>query len=208
MKPTSIEGAWQQLQQDYNLSAHQMAQFNTYFQELLATNELHNLTAITNPVAVIFDHFYDSLALSKVMDLTKVRGIADVGSGGGFPGIPLKIMYPELPVVLIEVTVKKVQFLERMCDLLEFDLITVYSLDWRTFLRTTEFNVDLFCARASLQLDELGRMFKPGCVYHDAKLVYWASKEWDLSLLPANLHSHVFSYNVGRKERQLVEITR
>lgn len=208
MKATSVEGAWQHLQQDYHLSAEQIGQFKLYLQDLLATNEEHNLTAITDPIAVIYDHFYDSLALSKIIDLTSIRGLVDVGSGGGFPGLPLKIMYPQLPMVLVEVTVKKVQFLERMCDLLNLDLITVYSLDWRTFLRTTEFDVDLFCSRASLQLDELARVFKPGCVYRDARLVYWASKEWDPALLPAHLHSRVFSYKVGRKERQLVEITR
>lgn len=207
MKSFPLDQAWQVLVQDYGLTKTQEAQLRIYFDELVEANELFNLTAITQPSSIIFDHFYDSLALSKFFDLKKHRGLADVGTGGGFPGIPLKIMFPELPVVLIEVTIKKVRFLERMCDRLNLDLITVYPLDWRTFLRTTEFDIDLFCSRASLQIDELARLFKPGCTYKDAQLVYWASKKWKEEEVPAGLYCKSFRYEVASKQRQLIEIS-
>ena len=71
------------------------------------------------------------------VDLNKVKVIVDVGSGAGFPGIPLKILFPHLGIILIEVNKKKQRFLQTVIRILELKDIEVCGLDWRTFLRKT-----------------------------------------------------------------------
>lgn len=163
---------------DNHLNEAQAAQFLTYLEELQSYNEMINLTAITDPIDIIERHFQDSLALLPFLKKTPTATIVDVGSGGGFPGIPLKIALPELSVVLIEVTQKKVTFLQQLIQKLDLQKIEIFSQDWRTFLRHTQKNVDYILARASLDVSELLRVFKPSSPYRSATLVYWASQHW------------------------------
>ncbi|MCI0575640.1 MAG: 16S rRNA (guanine(527)-N(7))-methyltransferase RsmG [Chloroflexi bacterium] len=94
------------------LTAGQLAHFARYQELLLAWNERLNLTAITGPADIQVRHFLDSLSCTLVTgDLTGQR-VVDVGAGAGFPGLPLKILYPGLQLVLVESMVKKTRFLE------------------------------------------------------------------------------------------------
>src|SRR5436853_7858957 len=77
-----------------------------------------NLTAITDPEEVWLKHFLDSLSLLSVYDQSQTR-LLDIGSGAGFPGLPLKIVRPEWQVTLLEATGKKVTFLRHIIDLLQ-----------------------------------------------------------------------------------------
>ena len=123
-------------------------------------------------------HFQDSMRITQFIDFSAIKSVCDVGSGGGFPGIPLAILLPEIKITLLEVNNKKVTFLQTVIDELELTNCNVNTLDWRTFLRQAPSAIDLFCARASLKPDELIRIFSPSCAYKDAQLVYWASKNW------------------------------
>ena len=76
----------------------QAVQFEKYFKILIETNKVMNLTAITEFKAVVEKHFLDSALLSKYIDFREVKSMIDVGTGAGFPGIPLKILYPQLKV--------------------------------------------------------------------------------------------------------------
>src|SRR5947209_3924136 len=96
----------------------QIEQFLLYRQELLDWNTRMNLTAITNPEEVLIKHFLDSLSLLSVYDRPQTR-LLDIGSGAGFPGLPLKIVCPEWHVTLLEATGKKVSFLQYVIDLLQ-----------------------------------------------------------------------------------------
>ena len=154
------------------------SQFDHYMRMLQIQSRIINLTAITGAANILAYHFRDSLQLQHSMDMKTVRSLCDVGSGGGFPGIPLKILFPHLHLTLIEVNKKKIHFLESVIEELGLDNCQICSLDWRTFLRKTEYDIDLFCVRASLQPEELVRMFKPSSPYKTAKLVYWASSLW------------------------------
>lgn len=99
-----------------------MGQFETYREELLRWNERTNLTAITAPLDVEVRHFLDSLTVLQVLaglwkSSARLR-IIDVGSGAGFPGIPLKLIVPEARLTLLEATGKKVEFLRHVVSLL------------------------------------------------------------------------------------------
>lgn len=100
--------------ESFNLSKLQQAQFQEYYQFLVSENQKYNLTAITNEQEVYIKHFEDSLAVSKAVDLRKVKTLLDVGSRAGFPGIPLAIVYSHLSVTIVEPTSKKVKFLEQL----------------------------------------------------------------------------------------------
>ncbi|OQA33705.1 MAG: Ribosomal RNA small subunit methyltransferase G [Candidatus Dependentiae bacterium ADurb.Bin331] len=190
--------------QSEKLTAKQANQFKTYLLLLLEWNEKFNLTAITSVEEVIKFHFQDSLALDRFIDFNAISSIADVGTGAGLPGIPLKIKYPHLTVFLIEVNNKKISFLNMIFQELGLTESQTIDLDWRTFLRKTDFAVDIFVSRASLAPAELIRIFKPGCPYQNAQLVYWASKQWVSSELEAPLIEKTVSYMVGNRERQFI----
>lgn len=189
------------------LSSEQIDQFKKYYNLLIEHNKLYNITAITDLESIINDHFEDSLALSKAVDLND-KVIVDIGSGGGFPGIPLKIRDNSLKVILIEVILKKVNFLETVIEELNLDNIETCNLDWRTFLRTPqeplENKVNYFCARASLHTDELLRVFKPSSFYKNSSIVYWASKNWIPTKEEKELIYKTYSYQNDNKQRQLI----
>jgi len=182
----------------------QLEQFQTYATYLLEQNALFNMTAINDLLGIAKTHFQDSLALAEAVDLQKVSMIADIGTGAGFPGLPLKIMYPHLSVILIEVNKKKQEFLRSVVAMLGLQNVEIVDLDWRTFLRKTEFPLDLFVTRASLADEELIRAFKPSCPYKNTQIVYWATKIWEPSPKAKPFVASAFPYKQSYKERKLV----
>jgi 16S rRNA (guanine527-N7)-methyltransferase len=97
------------------LCPQQLELFHTYLRELSAWNSKTNLTSITQPQEIVVKHFVDSIACSKsIVDLVTNSELLDIGSGAGFPGLPLKIVFPEITVTLLEPTSKKIAFLRHM----------------------------------------------------------------------------------------------
>ena len=142
----------------------QMEQFLRYQQELLDWNTRMNLTAITEPEEVLIRHFLDSLSLLSAYDQPHTR-LLDIGSGAGFPGIPLKIMRPDWQVVLVEATGKKVTFLRHIIETLQLqDIVALqgraeelgHNKDYRA-------TFDVVTARAVASLPTLLEYAAPFC---------------------------------------------
>ncbi len=139
----------------YGLSANadQIQQILSYLKLLLRWNEKLNLTAIRDPIEIIYRHFCESMFAANSVPLERGR-LADVGSGGGFPGLPLKIFRPELEVVLIESNIKKATFLAEVIRELSLSGARVIVERYEE-LHEQLTPLEFVCARALGEFDRL-----------------------------------------------------
>ena len=109
-----------------NISSEQnkLLKLKKYYEILIEKNKVMNLTAITEIDEVYLKHFYDSLTISKVINLKNSKTLCDVGTGAGFPGIVLKIVYPNLKITLVDALQKRVNYLNTIIKELNLDGIT------------------------------------------------------------------------------------
>lgn len=105
------------------LSERQLEQFRKYYEMLVEKNQVMNLTAITEWNEVLEKHFLDSISLIRAVNLNQKLSVMDMGTGAGFPGIPLKIAFPDLKVTLADSLNKRVLFLQEVIDALELENI-------------------------------------------------------------------------------------
>jgi len=110
------------------LSRQQLVALNIYLRELTTWNAVHNLTAIRDPDQVRVKHFLDSLSACMVMNGSQIDRVIDVGTGAGFPGLPLKILYPQMHLTLVESIGKKVAFCEHIVAKLCLDRVEVIQM--------------------------------------------------------------------------------
>lgn len=136
------------------------AQLDLYLKELLKWNKKFNLTSITDPEEIRKKHFEDSLLLLQVIPLTS-QTIVDVGSGAGFPGIPLKIACPGIKLTLIESTKKKVEFLKYIIQILGLKDTEAVWARAEDFAQTQRESFDLAISRAVAKLNTLSEYCLP-----------------------------------------------
>ncbi len=145
------------------ISDEQIAQFDKYYNMLIEKNKVMNLTAITELEEVIDKHFVDSVIVGSIMDMNKEYRLIDVGTGAGFPGIPLKIMYPNLKIVLLDSLNKRVKFLNEVIEELNLNDIEAVHFRAEEGARQVDYRegFDLCVSRAVANLSTLSEYCIP-----------------------------------------------
>lgn len=144
------------------LTAEQLAQFRTYFEELIEWNEKMNLTAITDLPSVYLKHFYDSVTAAFYLDFTKPMKLCDVGAGAGFPSIPLKICFPHIEVTIVDSLNKRIQFLTHLSEKLNLSGVRFVHARAEDFGQSEyREKYDLVTARAVARLSVLAELCVP-----------------------------------------------
>lgn len=143
------------------LKEEQLNQLEKFYELLITWNEKMNLTRITEKEDVYLKHFYDSLTLVKVIDLNQDLTLCDVGSGAGFPGIVLKIVFPNLKITLIDSLLKRVKYLNEIIK--ELGLLDIEAVHTRAedHARTHREEYDVVTARAVANLKSLSELCIP-----------------------------------------------
>ena len=162
------------------LTDNQKMQFMRFYELLVEWNKVMNLTGITEYEEVNEKHFVDSVSLVKAIDINKVETVIDVGTGAGFPGIPLKIVFPHLKMVLLDSLNKRIQFLNTVID--ELGLSDIQTIHGRAedFAKKPEYRetFDLCVSRAVANLATLSEYCLP-YVHNEGYFIPYKSGEID-----------------------------
>ena len=148
------------------LSPTQLEHFSIYYKELIEWSQRINLTSITDPKEVQIKHFLDSLSVSSALKQPiDSRRFLDVGAGGGFPGLPLKIAFPTIKLVLLEATAKKAVFLRHLTQKLGLNDIDLVVGRAEEFAHQAQYRqrFDFVLSRAVAQLPVLAELTLPFC---------------------------------------------
>lgn len=135
-------------------TAEQLKKLEEYYNILVEENKKYNLTAITEKEQVYLKHFYDSLTLTKIIKLSN-QSLCDIGTGAGFPGIVLKIMFPNLKVTLIESNGKKCNFLNMIKEKLNLDNLNIINERAEIYSKNNREIYDIVTSRAVAPLKHL-----------------------------------------------------
>lgn len=133
-----------------------------YCDFLIEYNNYVNLTAITNPVDILYKHFIDSILLAEYGEICGNESLIDVGTGAGFPSVPLKIFLPDLKITLLDSLNKRIEFLKKLCDKLEIDANYIHGRA-EDIAKIPEYRekFDISCARAVANLSVLSELCIP-----------------------------------------------
>ena len=137
-----------------NISVDTLSKLEEYYQILVEENKKYNLTAITEKEQVYLKHFYDSLCIIKIIDL-KNQYLLDIGTGAGFPGLVLKIVFPELKIDLLDSTNKRCLFLQMVIDKLQLKNVKVINARAEEYAKDNKELYDIVTSRAVAPLKHL-----------------------------------------------------
>lgn len=151
-------------QQNINLTDQQKFQFERYFELLVEWNQKINLTAITEKEEVYLKHFYDSIApiLQGLIENQEIK-LLDIGAGAGFPSLPMKILYPQLDVTIIDSLNKRINFLQLLAEELDLEGVHFYHGRAEDFAQDKSFRAqfDIVTARAVARMQVLSELTIP-----------------------------------------------
>lgn len=144
-----------------SLNETQQTKLHRYYEVLVKENEVMNLTAITDLEGVYFKHFYDSLTLTQAIDFNTIQTMLDIGSGAGFPGIVIKIVFPHIKLTIVDSLNKRIQFLGRLVKALDLQGVTLVCDRAETYAKTNRNYFDLVTARAVAPIEILDELALP-----------------------------------------------
>lgn len=137
-----------------NLTDEMLKKLERYYQILISENAKYNLTTITIKEQVYLKHFYDSLTVTKIIDLSD-ESLCDIGTGAGFPGLVLKIAFPNLKLTLIDATAKKCEFLKKVVKELDLKCVEVIHCRAEEYAHKKREQYDIITTRAVAPLTHL-----------------------------------------------------
>lgn len=144
-----------------NPTDEQLNNLEKYANFLMEYNSHTNLTAIKDIEGIYLKHFYDSITLTKAIDLNTINTLVDIGTGAGFPGMVLKIMFPHLDVTLIDSNNKKITFLNQLIELLDLKKILAINVRSEEYAHVHLDEYDLVTARAVSAMPILSELCLP-----------------------------------------------
>ena len=180
-----------------NVTEEQLKQLDTIYNTLVETNKTMNLTRITEKDDVYLKHFYDSLTLAKVYDLSKVNTLCDIGTGAGFPGLVLKIFYPNLEITLVDSLLKRVNYLNNLINKLHLTGIKAYHIRAEDIIKEGK-KFDIVTARAVSALPKLLLWTMPLVNKNGSFLAMKGNVEEELELSKDIMKKH--NWYVNKKE--------
>lgn len=186
------------------LSDQQVSQFLQYYELLVEKNKVMNLTGITEYEEVVLKHFVDSLSIVQSLKLEGKERMIDVGTGAGFPGIPLKIAFPDLEIVLLDSLNKRILFLKEVIEKLQLSHIEAVHARAEDAARNRDYReqFDISVSRAVANLSSLSEYCLP-FVKKGGFFVSYKSTNVDEEL---NHAKHAF-YLLGGKLEKKTEFT-
>ncbi len=202
-------------EQGFSLNDRQVEQFLMYYHKMIEVNKVMNLTAITEYEEVLEKHYLDSVMASKFVDWKEDAKVLDMGTGAGFPGIPLKILYPNLKVTLVDSLNKRVKFLDDVIG--ELGLVGIEAIHARAeeLGRNEDYREQFdFCvSRAVASLPILLEFCIPFLKKNGCFIAYKSLKANEeieqssnaLKVLKCQLEAN-YSFNLGDSERHLLVI--
>lgn len=180
-----------------NVKEEKLKQLDIIYNTLVETNKTMNLTRITEKDDVYLKHFYDSLTLAKVYDLSKVNTLCDIGTGAGFPGLVLKIFYPNLEITLVDSLLKRVKYLNNLIDRLNLQGIKAYHNRAEDLIKENK-KFDIVTARAVSALPKLLLWTMPLVNKNGSFLAMKGNVEEELELSKDIMKKH--NWYVNKKE--------
>ena len=192
------------------LSTGQVQQFMVYLKHLQLWNQSFNLTGITLHDEIVIKHFVDSLGALRADDIKVGAKLLDVGTGAGFPGIPLKIARMDLDITLVEPARKKLSFLHSITGLLRLESVNIFGGTLERFLdeRLSHASFDYLTTRAlkhDLILHEGARLLRPG-----GKVILYSSQPIHQSVFSSNwllMSAYTFQLQKGYGQRVISVVT-
>ncbi len=144
-----------------DLTGRELISFNSYCEFLKEYNKHTNLTSIKDDEGIFLKHFYDSLTIVNAIDLNKYENLIDIGTGAGFPGMVLKIIYPHLKVTLLDSNNKKIKFLKELANKLNIKGVEFFQGRAEDFVKNNREKYDIVTGRAVSNLTVLSELCLP-----------------------------------------------